>query len=88
MLCRVALLNMWRHPEYGLNEYDFAARQYVPAQMRFSTSDPKAEERPGLSPYIFCNSNPVMLMSQHGLTLFVKGIASFHFFTLHYYLII
>ncbi|MBD5265260.1 MAG: hypothetical protein HDS48_07040 [Bacteroides sp.] len=55
-----------RIPEYGLNEYDFAARQYVPAQMRFSTPDPKAEERPGLSPYIFGNSNPVMFIDPSG----------------------
>ncbi|MDE5880909.1 MAG: hypothetical protein K2H60_04205 [Muribaculaceae bacterium] len=55
-----------RLPENGINEYDFAARQYVASQMRFSTPDPLAEERPGLSPYIYCNSNPIMLIDPSG----------------------
>ncbi|MDE6336244.1 MAG: hypothetical protein K2L34_06710, partial [Muribaculaceae bacterium] len=50
----------------GINEYDFAARQYVASQMRFTAPDPLAEERPGLSPYIYCNSNPIMLIHPSG----------------------
>ncbi|MDE5880906.1 MAG: hypothetical protein K2H60_04190 [Muribaculaceae bacterium] len=55
-----------RLPENGINEYDFAAWQYVASQMRFTAPDPLAEERPGLSPYIYCNSNPIMLIDPSG----------------------
>ncbi|MDE6337539.1 MAG: hypothetical protein K2L34_13315, partial [Muribaculaceae bacterium] len=55
-----------RLPENGINEYDFAARQCVASQMRFTAPDPLAEERPGLSPYIYCNSNPIMLIDPSG----------------------
>ncbi len=66
-----------RLPENGMNEYDFAARQYVASQMRFTTPDPLAEERPGLSPYIYCNSNPIMLIDPSGKqTIGVHGTAS------------
>lgn len=39
--------------------YDYHARGYYPAIMRFTTPDPLAEVKPWLSPYHYCSNNPV-----------------------------
>ena len=43
----------------GLDFYDFEARSYNSALMRFTTSDPLRELRPWESPYCFTGNNPV-----------------------------
>ena len=39
--------------------FDFGARQYSPALNRWLTIDPLSEQFYGISPYAFCNNNPV-----------------------------
>ena len=50
----------------ALNEYDFEARNYVASFQRFTTIDPEAEKFPWLSPYAYCNSNPINFIDPTG----------------------
>ena len=44
---------------HGLHWYDYGARHYDPAIMRFTTMDPMCEKYYHLSPYAYCGNNPV-----------------------------
>ena len=50
----------------ALNEYDFEARNYVASFQRFTTIDPEAEKFPWLSPYAYCNGNPINFIDPTG----------------------
>ena len=50
----------------GLDLYDFGARMYSPSNMRWMTMDPLAEKYYHISPYVYCNSNPVNLVDPDG----------------------
>ena len=51
----------------ALNEYDFEARNYVASFQRFTTIDPLTEVTPSISPYAYCNANPVNFTDPFGL---------------------
>ena len=51
---------------HGLNTYDYGARQYNPITARWDRMDPLAEKYYGLSPYVYCMNNPVMLVDPDG----------------------
>ena len=51
----------------ALNEYDFEARNYVASFQRFTTIDPEAEKFPWLSPYAYCNANPINFIDPTGM---------------------
>lgn len=51
---------------HGLNTYDYGARQYYPLLPMWDRLDPLAEDNPGVSPYVYCNNNPVMLLDLNG----------------------
>ncbi|WP_321333063.1 RHS repeat-associated core domain-containing protein [uncultured Bacteroides sp.] len=53
--------------ERGLNLYDYSARLMDPALGRFSTVDPKSEKYYGVSPYVYCNSNPMKYIDPTGM---------------------
>ena len=57
----------------ALNEYDFEARNYVASFQRFTTIDPEAEKFPWLSPYAYCNANPINFVDPIGGE--VKGVS-------------
>ena len=46
--------------------YDFSARYLQPKLGRFTTIDPLAEKYPHLSPYAYCNCNPVNFVDPDG----------------------
>ena len=52
---------------HGLNTYDYGARQYNPITARWDRVDPLAEKYYGVSPYVYCTNNPVMLVDPDGL---------------------
>ena len=52
---------------HGLNTYDYGARQYNPITARWDRVDPLAEKYYGVSPYVYCTNNPVMLVDSDGL---------------------
>ena len=50
---------------YGL--YDFSARYLHTSLGRFTTIDPLAEKYPSISPYTYCNGNPVRYVDPDGM---------------------
>ncbi len=52
---------------YGLDLYDFHARQYDAAVPGFLSIDPLASENPSVSPYAYCAGNPIMFIDPTGL---------------------
>ena len=52
--------------DFGTGYIDFGARQYNPSLRRWMTPDPLSEKYYGVSPYAFCNNNPVNLVDPDG----------------------
>ena len=50
----------------GLNWYDYGARHYVPAVGRWHVQDPMAEYYYVLTPYNYCNNNPICHRDEKG----------------------
>ena len=69
-----------QHPDFGTSYTDFGARQYHPTLHRWMTPDPLSEKYYGLSPYAFCNNDPVNFVDLDGefplLSNFVGGFVS------------
>ena len=69
-----------QHPDFGTSYTDFGARQYHPALHRWMTPDPLSEKYYGVSPYAFCNNDPVNFVDLDGefplLSNFVGGFVS------------
>ena len=58
----------------GIDWLYYGARILEPEWGRFTTPDPLAEEEPGISPYVYCENNPVNAIDPDGnITLFVNG---------------
>ena len=60
--------------DFGTGYIDFGARQYNPSLRRWMTPDPLSEKYYGISPYAFCNNNPVNLVDPDGRKVKPKGI--------------
>ena len=58
--------------DFGTGYIDFGARQYNPSLRRWMTPDPLSEKYYGISPYAFCNNNPVNLVDPDGQKLVSK----------------
>ena len=52
--------------QHGYDSYDFDARMYYPALCRFMTMDPLCEKYYSISPYAYCNDNPVNYVDPDG----------------------
>lgn len=57
---------------YGLDWYDYGARQYDAALGRFTTVDPMAEKYLGMSSYGYCLNNPIKHVDISGKDVWVK----------------
>ena len=71
---------------HGLNLYDYGARQYDGAGVRFTTMDPLSEKYYNISPYAYCAGNPVVYVDEKGL--YPKGVLIYHktcFYRADYY---
>ena len=53
--------------EFGSPYIDYGARQYSPTTGRWLAIDPLAEKYYGVSPYAFCNNNPVNFVDPNGM---------------------
>ena len=53
-------------PDFSTGYTDFGARQYSPTLRRWMTPDPLSEKYYGISPYAFCNNNPVNFVDPNG----------------------
>ena len=51
---------------FGTSYIDFGARQYSPTLRRWMMPDPLSEKYYGISPYTFCNNNPVNFVDPDG----------------------
>ncbi len=51
---------------HGLNTYDYGARQYYPILCRWDRVDPLCEKYYAISPYAYCNNNPVRFVDPDG----------------------
>ena len=58
---------------HALDWYDFGARHYDAALLRWHTIDPLCEKYYHISPYAFCANNPINIKDPHGDTIVVKG---------------
>ena len=58
---------------HGLDWYDFGARQYDPVYGRFSVIDPLCEKYPHLSPYAYCENDPVNFVDPDGRIIMIHG---------------
>ena len=52
---------------FGLDYYDYGARQYDPILLRFTSPDPLAEKAYGTSMYAYCKNNPVSRIDPNGM---------------------
>mgnify|MGYP002515975470 CR=1 FL=1 len=50
----------------GLDLYDYGARLYDPAAVRWTSPDPLCEKHYHISPYAFCNNNPIRYIDPDG----------------------
>ena len=53
-------------PDFGTAYTDFGARQYSPALRRWLVPDPLSEKYYDVSPYVYCNDNPVNMVDPDG----------------------
>ena len=60
---------------YGLDLYDFHARQQDPVIGRFTSPDPKAEDYYHVSPYAYCAGDPVNNVDPTGMTIVADSLA-------------
>jgi RHS repeat-associated protein len=58
---------------YGLDWYDYSARIMDPTLGRFTTIDPLAEKYPNMSPYVYCDNNPIKYVDLQGDSLTLVG---------------
>lgn len=56
-----------------LGYLDFGARMYDPALGRWFTQDPLAEKYYSVSPYAYCNNNPIKLIDPDGRMIWIYG---------------
>ena len=54
--------------------YDFGARSYDPALMRWTTPDPLMDKYPAWSPYVYCANSPTWIVDPNGKSTWVKEI--------------
>ena len=55
-----------REPVHGMNTYDFGSRQYFTDLPLWDRMDPLCEKSPELSPYVYCNDNPINRLDKNG----------------------
>ncbi|MBO4264381.1 MAG: RHS repeat-associated core domain-containing protein [Bacteroidales bacterium] len=60
-----------QNPDFGFNATDHGARFYPSALRRWHTPDSKSWEQPGLSPYAYCNNDPVNFIDPEGTEIYV-----------------
>lgn len=62
--------------ELNLNWYDFGARNYDPALIRWSNIDPLAEQYNTLSTYAYALNNPMYFMDPNGREIIIYSISA------------
>ena len=60
----------------GLDLYDYGARLYDPAAVRWTSPDPLCEKYYHISPYAFCNNNPINNIDPDGKYVEVSVVSN------------
>ena len=60
----------------GLDLYDYGARLYDPAAVRWTSPDPLCEKYYHISPYAFCNNNPIKYVDPDGKYVEVSVVSN------------
>ena len=60
----------------GLNTYDYGARQYFSALPTWDRMDALCEKYYNVSPYVYCNNNPILCQDYEGLLVIISGSLS------------
>ena len=78
---------------HGLDTYDYGARQYDPVLGRWDRMDPLCEKYYDISPYVYCNNNPIIRIDRDGMiwetiwdagnVIYDLGAATYHHFMGH-----
>lgn len=58
---------------HGLNTYDYGARQYDPITIRWDRMDPLCEKYYGISPYVYCENDPVNAIDPDGKKIYIPN---------------
>ena len=58
---------------YGLNTYDYGARQYNPVTGRWDRMDPLCEKYYPTSPFAYCANNPINVIDPDGNEIYLVG---------------
>ncbi len=62
---------------YGLDWYDFGARMYDPLLYRWMTMDPLCEKYYDISPYVYCNNDPINIFDPNGMDQYeINGLGT------------
>ena len=69
-------------PDFGTAYTDFGARQYSPSLRRWLVPDPLSEKYYDVSPYVYCNDNPVNMVDPDGKRprIYIQGKGIGHVF--------
>ena len=59
--------------EFGVHTIDYGARHYTPISGRWLSMDPLAEKYYSISPYVFCNNNPVNYVDLDGMRIVITN---------------
>ena len=62
---------MLKQNMYGLNTYDYGARQYNPVTVRWDRMDTMCEEYYEVSPYAYCVGDPINAIDTDGKSTWV-----------------
>ena len=60
---------------FGVDYLDYGARLYDPYIASWISPDPLSRKHPNISPYVFCNSNPVNFVDPDGMIVHPNGEA-------------
>ena len=63
---------------FGLNTYDYGARQHYPVLARWDRIDPLCEKYYGVSPYAYCGNNPVNRVDPDGCDVHPADSAAYN----------
>lgn len=56
---------------FGLDSYDYGARMYDPSMIRWRSIDPLCEKYYSISPYAYCNNDPINSFDKDGMYIYM-----------------
>lgn len=63
----------YKYKMHGQNTYDYGVRQHDPILGRWDRIDSLCEKYYGVSPYAYCENNPVKFVDPDGMSIYLFG---------------